>query len=164
MNVGHIAHRYAKALIEYASERSVLERVHSEVLTLMSALDDDAKLTSCIHSLSEEMRRFLQLVISNERAAYLPFICQSFINQYNRLQGITTAKLTSATTAPDLQQKVLEILQQTGYTKVDFTSDVDPSLLGGFVLRIDDLRLDASLATQLKNIRAELDDKNRSIV
>ena len=164
MNIGHIAHRYAKALLAFARERNALDVVHTEVLTLMDVLDEEEKIPSCVKSLSEEMHRFLQLVISNGRVAYLPFIFQSFINQYNRMAGITTATLTSATTADDLQQKILDILQRAGYTKVDFATEVNPELLGGFVLRIDDLRLDASLATQLKNIRAELDDKNRSIV
>ncbi|MBR5963914.1 MAG: ATP synthase F1 subunit delta [Bacteroidaceae bacterium] len=164
MNIGHIAHRYAKALLAFARERNALDVVHTEVLTLMDVLDEEEKIPSCVKSLSEEMHRFLQLVISNGRVAYLPFIFQSFINQYNRMAGITTATLTSATTTGDLQQKILDILQRAGYTKVDFATEVNPELLGGFVLRIDDLRLDASLATQLKNIRAELDDKNRSIV
>ncbi|MBO4590191.1 MAG: ATP synthase F1 subunit delta [Bacteroidaceae bacterium] len=164
MNIGHIAHRYAKALLAFARERNALDVVHTEVLTLMDVLDEEEKIPSCVKSLSEEMHRFLQLVISNGRVAYLPFIFQSFINQYNRMAGITTATLTSATTTDDLQQKILDILQRAGYTKVDFSTEVNPELLGGFVLRIDDLRLDASLATQLKNIRAELDDKNRSIV
>lgn len=164
MNIGHIAHRYAKALLAFARERNALDVVHTEVLTLMDVLDEEEKIPSCVKSLSEEMHRFLQLVISNGRVAYLPFIFQSFINQYNRMAGITTATLTSATTTDDLQQKILDILQRAGYTKVDFATEVNPELLGGFVLRIDDLRLDASLATQLKNIRAELDDKNRSIV
>ncbi|MBO4444838.1 MAG: ATP synthase F1 subunit delta [Bacteroidaceae bacterium] len=164
MNIGHIAHRYAKALLAFARERNALDVVHTEVLTLMDVLDEEEKIPSCVKSLSEEMHRFLQLVISNGRVAYLPFIFQSFIDQYNRMAGITTATLTSATTTDDLQQKILDILQRAGYTKVDFSTEVNPELLGGFVLRIDDLRLDASLATQLKNIRAELDDKNRSIV
>ena len=164
MNIGHVAHRYAKALLAFARERNALDVVHAEVLTLMDVLDEEEKIPSCVKSLSEEMHRFLQLVISNGRVAYLPFIFQSFINQYNRMAGITTATLTSATTTDDLQQKILAILQRAGYTKVDFATEVNPELLGGFVLRIDDLRLDASLATQLKNIRAELDDKNRSIV
>ena len=164
MNIGHIAHRYAKALLAFARERNALDVVHTEVLTLMDVLDEEEKIPSCVKSLSEEMHRFLQLVISNGRVAYLPFIFQSFINQYNRMAGITTATLTSATTTDDLQQKILDILQRAGYTKVDFATEVNPELLGGFVLRIDDLRLDATLATQLKNIRAELDDKNRSIV
>lgn len=164
MNIGLIAHRYAKALLDYAGERNVLDVVRSEVHRLADVLDDDTELRLCVKTLSPEMQRFLQLVITNQRVTLLPFILQSFVDQYNRSAGITTATLTSAAPAPKLQQKILDVLHQTGYTKVDFTSETDASLLGGFVLRIDDLRLDASLATQLRNIRSELDDKNRSIV
>ena len=83
---------------------------------------------------------------------------------YNDEKGIATASLISAAPMPTLEKKLLALLHDKGYTEVDFTTTVDPSLIGGFILQIEDQRLDASLASQLKQIKQEFVEKNKRII
>ena len=54
-------------------------------------------------------------------------------------------------------------MELQGYTKVDFKTEVNPDLIGGFILQVDDKRLDASIARQLRTIRKEWEEKNRKL-
>ena len=54
-------------------------------------------------------------------------------------------------------------MQAQGFTQVDFKTEVDPGLIGGFILQVEDKRLDASIATQLRTIRKEWEEQNRKI-
>ena len=48
-----------------------------------------------------------------------------------------------------------------GFSQVDFRTEVNPDLIGGFIVQVEDRRLDASIATQLQTIRKEWEEKNR---
>ena len=168
---GLIASRYARALLDYSGKQGVQERVYAEVQALMKALSDEQRaygddgiLSSCISTLSEEMQRFLSLVVRGGRADMLPFILHSYVRQYRQAKGITTARLQVACPSPDLEQKLTAMLARAGYAQVDFKTQVDDSLIGGFILQVDDVRLDASVATQLVALREELEEKNKRII
>lgn len=168
---GLIASRYAHALLEFSTQRGTAPQVFAEVQRLLVAIadeqarkGDDGILSACIDTLGEEMRRFLTLVIANRRSDLLPFILHSFVAQYRKVNGITTARLTTAAPSPALEQRLAALLAKRGYRKVDFASDVDADLIGGFVLQVDDLRLDASVKSQLQTLREQLAEKNKRIV
>ena len=113
---------------------------------------------------SEEMKRFLQLVIDGKREKFLHFMTWSFIDQYRERKHILMGKLTTAVDAPEL----VKHLEKLGSLKTDSTvvikSNIDPSIIGGYIMEIDGYRLDASVANQLRNIRRQFIDKNRRIV
>lgn len=168
---GLIASRYARALLEYSAQQGRDVQVFAEVQRLLEAIageqvqkGDDGILTACINSLGDEMHRFLSLVIANRRADLLPFILHSYVAQYRKAHGITTARLTTAMPSPLLETQLSQLLAQRGYQQVDFSSDVDPELIGGFVLQVDDLRMDASVKSQLQTLREQLAEKNKRIV
>ena len=52
-------------------------------------------------------------------------------------------------------------MKEQGFKKIDFETEVDPKLIGGFIVQIEDKRLDASISSQLKNIRKELEENIR---
>lgn len=171
MNAGVIANRYAKALLAFASSRDAMEAVHRDVLTLQQALTDelsrkgdDGILSACIARLGPELQQFLRVVAENGRADHLPSMLRQFILFYNRQKGIATASLVTAAPAPSLEGKLLAMLRDKGYTEVDFTQTVSSALIGGFVLQIEDQRLDASLSTQLKTLKQAFEEKNKRIV
>ena len=168
---GLIASRYARALLEFSTQRGTSAQVFAEVQRLADAITeeqgckgDDGILSACIDTLGEEMRRFLTLVISNRRSDLLPFILHSFVAQYRKVNGITTAQLTTAVPSPELENQLASLLAKRGYRQVDFSSHVDAELIGGFVLQVDDLRMDASVKSQLQKLREQLLEKNKRIV
>lgn len=165
MNTGLIANRYAAALLEYARQQQSLDVVHDEADRLYDLLQYDIDtLDAVVPTLSDVMQRFLSVVIANGRADCLLFILHAFHERYDHLMGIATAHLVTAVSMPELEQRLRSLLSEKGYREVHFDSTVDPKLLGGFVLRIDDSRVDASVATQVEMLRREFEDKNRKII
>ena len=164
MDTGLIASRYANALLLFAREQKAEKRVYEDAEALKQALlsGDDATLQACIEKLSEPMQKFLSLVIRNKRVENLPAILQDYRVLYRKEKGITRAWLTTATDNPGLAERLAELMKLQGFTKVDVRSEVNPDLIGGFIVQIEDKRLDASIASQLRTIRKEWEEKNRN--
>lgn len=163
MNAGLIASRYANALMRYAQEKGVEDRLYEEAGSLRRAFGKDEEVQACIAGLSEPMQKFLSLVIRNKRVEFLTEILRVFRIGYRKEKGITQALLTTAAEEPALAGKLRTLMQAQGFTQVDFKTEVNPELIGGFVLRVEDKRLDASIATQLRTIRKEWEEKNRKL-
>lgn len=161
MNAGLIASRYANALMLFAREKHAEDRVYEDAGALRLALGKEEELPECIDKLSEPMQKFVTLVIRNKRVEYLSAILRAYRALYRKENGITKALLTTASEDPQLAGKLAELMKAQGFSKVDFRTEVNPELIGGFVLQVDDKRLDASIATQLRTIRKELEAKNR---
>ena len=183
MNIGVVSKRYAKALLDFAMARGNEEKIYKEVETLAGhfanvpdlkrtienpVLTRKAKLDLLVEAsggnVSEEMKRFLKLVIDGKREKFLHFMTWSFIDQYRERKHILMGKLTTAVEAPEL----VKHLEKLGSLKTDsnvvIKSNIDPSIIGGYIMEIDGYRLDASVANQLRNIRRQFIDKNRRIV
>lgn len=167
MNAGLIAARYASALLLFAKEEQAEDRVYEDSRIFLDALQaaegpcPAEDMTGCIEGLSEPMQKFITLVLRNKRAEYLPAILNAYRDRYRKEKGITRAWLTTAADNPDLADKLGRLMKEHGFSKVDFKTETDPALIGGFVMQIEDKRLDASVASQLKNIRKELEAKLR---
>ena len=161
MNSGLISSRYANALMVFAQEKNAEDRVYEDSAALRKALADKEGLPDCIERLSEPMQKFIALVLRNKRAEYLPAILRSFRILYRREKGITKAVLTTAAEDPELAGNLAQLMMLQGFNKVEFKTEVNPELIGGFTLQVEDKRLDASIASQLRTIRKEWEDKNR---
>ena len=186
MEVGILSMRYAKAMIEYAQEKGVEDRVYQEFLTLShsfcaqpglrEALDNpviaikeklalvctaaDGEGTS-----TREFIRFITLVLKNRRESFLQYICLSFLDLYRKDRRIGIAKLTTAVpVSREVWERIRNSASHLLHAEMELQTDVDPSIEGGFVFDINDFRLDASIATQLKRVKQQFIDKNRRIV
>ena len=62
---------------------------------------------------------------------------------------------------PGLAGRLAELMKAQGLTQVDFKTEVNPDLIGGFIVQVEDKRLDASIASQLKQIQKELESRIR---
>ena len=161
MNAGLIASRYANALLLFAKEERAAKRVYDDARSLLDALPQTENLAACIESLSPTMQKFITLVIRNKRVEFLPAILNAYRAHYRSENGITRAWLTTATENPELADKLVLLMKQQGFSKVDFKTEVNPDLIGGFIVQVEDKRLDASTASQLKYLQKELEAKIR---
>lgn len=107
--------------------------------------------------LKDSFNNFLKLVWQNKDWKNLNKILTSFEKIYNEREGIIEAEVT---TAQDLSAKIKHHLEKwlAEYTKKEIIlkSSVDQALLGGLVIKYNDLVLDASLNTQLNNLHQQL--------
>ena len=134
MDIGLIAVRYARALLKAA----INDRCHEEVYHNMTNL----------------------LVLREGREEVLQFIASSFINLYRQHFHITSGKITTAVQlTAEVEQRMRHLVEERTQGTVEFTTEVDPAILGGFVLDYDTYRMDASVKSKLNRILIELKNK-----
>ena len=175
MNESQISVRYAKALFQSASEQNILDRVYKdmEVLTSTCKLEDfqymlvvptlqpsqKVKLLRTIFEkhLSKICLSMIDLVVKNKREAYLPGIARYFRDLYREEKGVRTATLVTAQAVDESEMNGIRKLIKKAYdSEVELTTAVDHDVIGGFVLTIEDMRYDASVASNLKKVKKQL--------
>lgn len=175
MNESKISVRYAKALFMSASEKGIVDRVREdmEYILLLSSLEDVRELLESpviANSVKRETLRLLvkervheltynlvNLTINNNRDSYLAGISRSYIDRADRFNGITRAKLTTAVALDSaLLDRIKELLETGMKSRVHFQEGIDPGVIGGFLLQVEDNFIDGSVRTQLRKIKKEL--------
>ena len=158
MNTGVISTRYARALLKYVTSTGRADEVYAQVKSL---LGDPSATPS---ELEPELGRFVQLVVSKGRRELLREMLTSFAEQYRHSRGIKVARLTTAVPSADLEERLKSLLcERTGCT-LEMETRVNPDIIGGFILKVDDLMLDASVSRQIELIRRQFIQKNNRIV
>ena len=158
MNIGIISSRYAMALLRLVDETGNGEAVYAQALQVLKDPD------SMPRRLEPELAKLVTLLVRNKRLEYVKFILHRFTELYNASRGRKLVTLRTAVPVPEMQQRILELLKDRMGGEIVLDAEVDPSLIGGFTLTVDDKLLDASVSHQLEEIRRELLDKNKRIV
>lgn len=186
MDTGIISMRYAKALMEYAESTGasevmyrlfrVLDRSFREQKDLRIALDNPIlskrekfKLICSAAAgnapVRREFARFITLVLKNRRESNFQYICLSFLDLYRKKKHIGVGKLITAVPVNrEVRERIRASASSLLHATMELHTDVDPSIEGGFIFDINDFRLDASIATQLKKVKQQFIEKNRRIV
>lgn len=175
MNTSKIAVRYSKALFMSALEKKKIMEVRHDMLYLLrlSAMDDfrdliespvisNSKRKEIMEALfreqlSEISYSLIQLCIENNREAFLPGIARSYIDRADEHEGITKVMLkTAVELSKDNRERFVEIVERDMNTKADIEEVIDSNIGGGYILKVEDMYVDASLKTQLRRIKQEL--------
>ncbi len=180
MNSGMISMRYARALFEYALEKKIEETLFTEMKQVASAFSKNKNLRSALDnpvlsfndkldlmksivgkSPSDAYIRFAQLLLHQRRENHLQSISLIYADLYRKHKNISIGKLVTARPInTEVIDKMKSFLQQRETGELEFESEIDPSIEGGFILYIDTYRLDASVASQLKRIKSQLVNQN----
>jgi F-type H+-transporting ATPase subunit delta len=171
-----LAGRYAKSLIDLAVEKNQLEAVYKDMLYLQSMMQGSRELVNFLRSpvikgdkkqkimdaltqgrITELPAAFIRLLISKTREEHLPEIVGSFITLYNAMKGIHKVKLTTAepVSEPLKEAIVSRIKKDTTLKNIELDAQVDPALIGGFVLEFDNNLVDTSIARDLRDIKKQ---------
>ena len=185
MNEGHIAKRYAKALLEYAAahgeDTALYDRMKSLTGTVAATPRLLETLSSPVVSYADKLqllcnmagataaedtyRRFVRLLLENHRENLARNIAMSYITLYRSARRIGQALLISAEPLPEaIIERIRRRAEQQTQGTVEIENRIDPSIKGGFIFQINDLRLDASVAGQLEKVRRQFIRKNKIIV
>lgn len=176
MDQSAITVRYAKAFFSTAKEKNLLDALKSDIelvlsvctgskdfiLLLESPIVKTSKKSGLLSAIfqkkvNELTMNFLLLIAKNKREVNIPGICRNFLDLTRKDQNIKSALLTSAAEIDaDTIKKVEVLLGKELDATVELSTSVNPDILGGLVLRIDDKQYDASVATQLKKIKQTL--------
>lgn len=159
MNIGIMSTRYATALLRYVQESGAAERVSTQVVDLLYNGADMASV-----KLEPELERFVTLLVEQGRLEYVRLIFHTFLGLYAKSAGIKLVHLVSAVKSSELEEKVRRMIEQQTGCKVVMDATVDPSLIGGFTVEVDDYMLDASVSRQIESIRRQFVIKNNRLV
>jgi F-type H+-transporting ATPase subunit delta len=170
-----IARVYAEALFEVAKEKGKLEEIRDQLAQFADALADDRDLQVFFFSpyfSSEEKREGIQSAISGAEPELVNFL--ELLAEKHRMPAIFRIRRdfeelvaeelkqleVNVTSAIELDEGIVkqvgeEIEKQTG-RQVELSSSIDPDILGGLVLRVGNMVLDASLRNRLEKMRREI--------
>jgi F-type H+-transporting ATPase subunit delta len=168
-----VAYRYAKSLLDLAQERGMTDAVAADmqlfsqtarenralVVTLQSPIVKHYKKQAILEALFKPRVNpvtysIFEIITRKNREGLLPAIAEEFQRQYDDLKGIQKAQVTSVVPLTDAQRKTLieQVAKATSRT-VQLQEKLDPRLIGGYVLRVGDRQLDASIRSQLNDLR-----------
>ena len=184
MNTGPIAHRYAKALLKFTQETGAGEQNYSQACVLVLRMQELRQFADAVQKhpevslerkialldaalgepMAEGLRRFVVLVYEHKRIEHFVRMLYSFIEQYREANAIMVGKIVTAAPVAGLKERLQALLSEKTGVSVLLEEGVHPEILGGFVLNIDDLMMDASVEGQFRLLRRELIDNNNRIV
>ena len=169
--------RYASALLDLAEESKSLKVVEKDLKAVKAMFEDSADLRAMATSpvfaiedkvasltaiakkagLSKVVTQFVGLAAQNRRAHEIPAMIAAFEDALARSRGSEVARVTSASklTAAQTAKLKAELKKSLGRT-VDIETDIDPNLLGGFVVKIGSRLYDSSLKTQIEDMKLAL--------
>lgn len=175
-----VANRYATALFGYAQDMKAVDQVHSEMQDLGQAVKENkgilnmlsdpildpkekqASLKAIEKNFASAVQAFLNLLLEYDRFAYLLDIIDRFNDIYDQAASIAEGTATSAVKLSGDQLKRLgdTYARKYQFKQVRLKNKVDPSIIGGVILQVQDRVIDGSVKNRLKKIRAQLIKKD----
>ncbi len=172
MDIGVISMRYARALLKSASDAKLEEQVYQEMMTLAKSYVDVPALRQTIDNpmLSKDKKEslllvafgdkpcaltqsFVSLVLKEGRENMIQFMANSYVTLYRKQKNVIRGKLTTAArVSAATEQKMRQMVESKTNGTVEFETEVNPDIIGGFILEYDTFRMDASVKSKLNNI------------
>jgi len=175
MTGSRAAIRYAKAILEMAQASGSAAQVNEDMALVASTIKGNDELNDFINSPTTKgeakeaalkqifagsqniTQGLFHLLYENQRFGILEQIATQYNRQFDELNGVEEATVTTAfPITPELETKVLDKIKEISDKKITLNNVVDPSIIGGFILRIGDKQFNASVANSLLKLKREL--------
>ena len=170
-----LANRYSRSLLLLAMERGELEQVYNDMKLVSQTCSENKDLTVLLRSpiIKTDKKRailheifgssigktsmgFIEIITNKRREYFLEKIAEEFLSQYKENNRITTATVTTGKKLDSsLKEKILALIKNQNTAEVDLIEKLDENLIGGFVLRIGDNQIDASIQRKLNDLKKE---------
>lgn len=170
-----IAYRYAKSLIDLAREQKTLDKAFADMELILKTINDSREFSVLLKSpvintdkkisilkelyagkLTDISLTFFNLLAKKKREKYIPEIAASFVAQYKAEKGIKIAEVsTPVALSEEAKKKILDIVAGKTGLKVELVEKINPSLIGGFILRVDDNQVDTSISSQITLLKRD---------
>ncbi len=167
--------RYAKAILDLANSKGVAEAVNNDMKSIASTIENNSELSDFIQNPTTRVevkesallevfadvngvtKGLFHLLFENKRFEILDAIALEYSKLFDEGNGIEVAKVTTAIPMDAaLEAKVLAKIATLSDKKITIENIVDPSIIGGFILRIGDQQYNASVANRLQVLKREL--------
>lgn len=174
---GLIPQRYAKALYKFAAADGNTEAVYREMKNVAAAFSSNPELEKVManpyvdredkktlllkaagKNPGDAYSRFVSLVLDHHREEFAHLMALAYCGIYRRDHNVSQVKITTAAQLPPSEMDKLKEVVQKAFPGVTFEYEtaLDPALIGGFVIDVDSTRLDASISSELEQLRQNL--------
>jgi F-type H+-transporting ATPase subunit delta len=181
MSNHRVAHRYAKSIMELSLEKDILEEVHADFVKLSTMVKGNRDLALMLNNpiISSEKKlkvlnalyatgaqsmtlTFFEIVSRKGRESVLVDVAKEFENQYNIHKSIQVAELTTTYAIDEkLRKQFVELVKEvSGLETVQLVEKINPDLIGGYILKVNDRQLDESLSSKLRILKAEFSENH----
>ena len=176
MNNPRLAGRYAKSLLDLATEQNQVDVVCTDMKWLHSVCKSNRDFVAVLNSpvikplvkakiiravtdgrVSKLTTAFIELLVKKAREINLPEIVMAYIDQFNKIRNIHKVKITTAEPITEEMKKAIMANVNTASTGETFEIEtlVNDELIGGFLLETDGTLVDASILRDLKDIQKQ---------
>ena len=169
------ASRYAKALLELAIENNKVDAIAKDMQHLATVCAENPDFIKFLNSpvvradkkisiFSEIFGQFdkittlfVNLIFTNRREFLFAEIAHSFNDQMKAYKGIVPITITSASPlAASTKESILSKIRGSVKGELEITEEIDAELIGGFIVRMGDTQIDASISNQLNHLKQRL--------
>ena len=170
--------RYAKATLNLAKDKGFAKEVNDDMILIQSTIEENHDLEIMLKSpvIKSKAKKsvltdifgkkvngitmgLLNLLIENKRPSLLILVAKEYIVIYDFLKGIEVAQVTSAVPlTKDLEKAILSRVEEALGKQITLNNVVDPSIIGGFVLRVGDKLYDSSVSYRLNDLLSQFED------
>ncbi len=166
--------RYAKAILETAVSSGKADLVNEDMKSIIIVVDastdlqdflaspiikSDLKMNALLEvfgSVQAETKSLFRLLQENKRFEIVLAIATQYKAQFDQMNGVEVAKVTTAfPITAELEAQILEKAATISTKKLTIQNAVDPSIIGGFILRIGDKQYNASVSNRLQELKRE---------
>lgn len=175
MSGNRAAIRYAKAILDVATSKGVSQEVNNDMSLIAQTIQDNKELSTFIENPTIKVevknnallevfkganpvsKSLFQLLLTNKRFEILQNIASQYNKLFDEANNVEVATVTTAIAiTPELESQVLAKVATLSTKKVSIKNIVDPTIIGGFILRIGDKQYNASVANRLQVLKREL--------
>ncbi len=174
MLTSKVAKRYAQGLLDFTQESGNTEAVFGEMKDVVKIMSESKELNQFLNtpfidarkkeavaleifkSFSTVAQNIIRLVIKQGRESQLKNIAQEFINKVEDIKGTQRITLVTATKLSEQNiQKIIADSKMVNVSNYDLETIIKPEILGGYILRVGDQQIDASVKSKLNHIKKE---------
>lgn len=176
MNEGLIARRYALAMLKVAQKYNAAKEVYDKMVLfeqnyiahpdlhkalmnpVLSPRDKEMLLSTAIGIDPDTVYlRGIRLLIRNHREMYIRSICLMYQKLYRKVYHIGRVKIITATELDEaVLNRIKRLVTDRTEREIEFVEKVDPSIIGGFILRVNSMQLDHSVQSELRKVAKQL--------
>ncbi|MGB5172677.1 ATP synthase F1 subunit delta [Eudoraea sp.] len=174
MTNSRAALRYAKATLEMAQDQKLANAIEKDMHLIVDTISGSDALKDVlaspilegaakekalthifkgVHKISTDLFGLLR---QKNRLPMLNEVAKSYIKLNEELKGESIAVITTAVPiSATLEKKVLQTIQKISNKKITLQNQINPDIIGGFILRIGDLQYNSSISNKLNNLKRE---------
>ena len=174
---GLIPHRYAKALYKFSLESGKTSQVYSEMQNVVSAFRNDPRLEKILSNPfvetddkrkvllaaagekpGDDYQRFVSLILDHHREEFAYLMALAFLEIYRKDKRISEVRITTAVKLPDSEIGKLKAVVENAFKDrtFEYSYEIDPTIIGGFIIDVDSTRMNASISSELEQLRQNL--------